>query len=340
MQRLDDYRAAMLAVFSETPDEVLEDNLQQRGSNFVSFVVDYGLGPLWHVRTGLDEFRESRMVSESLFLVHVDALKHIDTVLGSADIPYVVIKGAANRLLLYDNPAVRACHDIDLLVHPDDRVRAANALIEYGYSSAPKPQNISHQLELTSGAVTIDLHWGLLREGRLRTQPVADMLARRRRVGDVWVLDATDTLFLLLVHPAFAKHLGAWDMGLHRVADIADWLREFDANWPEVCRILELNGVSTAAWATLRWLQLLAPASMSQQLEKLMADVRPGPLRRAYLDYWLENNLSARTSGVHIIRLLGFSIFMHDRPSDALRAFRGRSRAHRRQAEDLAAFSA
>lgn len=339
MQGLDDYRTAMLAVFPETTDQMLADTLLRCGSDFETFVVDYGLGPLWHVRTGREAFYASRMLAESLFLVHVHALEHIDRVLEDADIQYVVIKGVANRLLLYENPAVRACHDIDLLVHPDDRVRAANALMQNGYDGNPKTQNISHELELYSGAVTVDLHWGLLREGRLRQQPVADMLTRRRRVHDVWMLDENDALFLLLVHPAFAKHLGGWDMGLHRVADIVDWLLKFEIDWPQVCHRLESNGVTAAAWATLRWLQLLAPASMQGQLEELMSDIQPGRLRRAYLDAWLKNNLSARTSRAHWARLLGFSVFLHDTPGDVVRAFVGRSQARRRQSEDLAAFS-
>jgi len=329
----------MLATVAETPGTALVSALDASGQNFASFIVDHGLGPLWHVRTGRDEFHASRMAAESLYLVQRHALANVDAALSKADIRYAVIKGAANRLLLCDNPAVRACHDIDLLVDPVDRVRAAEVLMEHGYEATPKSQNISRELELSQGAVTLDLHWGLLREGRLRQQPVADMLARRRRVSDMWMLDEVDAFFLLLVHPAFAKHLAGWDMGLHRAADILHWLRIHNVDWPEVCRLLDSNGVSTAAWATLRWLQLLTPASVAAQLEEMMADIRPGRLRRAYLDFWLRNNLSARTSSMHWARLFGFSVFLHDTPGDALRALVGRYRARRRQAEDLAAFS-
>ena len=58
-----------------------------------------------------------------------------------------------------------------------------------------------------------------------------------------------DTLFILLVHPAFAKHLAGWDMGLHRVMDPLIFLRtqDFDANL--MLRLLQDNGVSAAAWA-------------------------------------------------------------------------------------------
>ena len=201
MTRLDDYRSAMLATVAETPNAALVSALDIGGQEFASFVVDHGLGPRWHARTGGEAFHASRMAAESLYLVQLHALENLDVALGKADIRYVVIKGAANRLLLCENPAIRACHDIDLLVHPDERVRAAEVLMELGFEASPKLKTLGHELELSMGAVTLDLHWGLLREGRLRQEPVADMLARRRRISGVWMLHEVDAFFLLLVHP-------------------------------------------------------------------------------------------------------------------------------------------
>ena len=60
MTRLDDYRSALRAGFAEVTDQALERTLDGRGEDFVAFIVDHGLGPLWHVRTGRAGFRESR----------------------------------------------------------------------------------------------------------------------------------------------------------------------------------------------------------------------------------------------------------------------------------------
>ena len=338
MSRLDDYRSAMLAVFSEIPREVLEDVVDAHSADFVSFVVDHGLGPLWHTRSGRQEFYASRMAAESLYLAQQGALEGIDAVLSEAGVQYAVIKGAANRLLLCENAAIRACHDIDLLVCPEERVHATTVLIENGYAATPKLQNISHELELSKGAVNVDLHWGLLREGRLRNEAVTEMLERRRRLEGVWMLHEDDSLFLLLVHPAFAKHLAGWDMGLHRVADIIDWLNTQAVNWADVRESLARNGVQSAAWATLRWVQMLAQPHMSTELEAMLADIQPGRLRRAYLDRWLHADLSARLSSMHWARLFGFSLFLHDTAGDARRALKGRHNARIRQEADLAAF--
>ena len=339
MGRLDDYQSALLAANPETSDATLARAQDSGGPEFASFVIEHGLGPVWHARTKLEEFRESRLAAEGMFLAQEKALRDIDESLDAAGIQYAAIKGAATRLVLFQNPAIRACHDLDLLVNPEDRQRVASALIVAGFTAVPQEKSISRELVLSRGVVDVDLHWGLLREGRLRTDCTAEMLAGRQRVENVWMLNAEDATFVLLVHPAFAKHLEGWGMGMHRVADIMGWLRTQTFDWPKVLERLERNGVQTAAWATLRWVDLLTKDHRVPRLEEIIDQLKPGPLRRAWLDFWLRHDLSSRASRIHWVRLLGFSMFLHDRPGDALRAFRGRRAARRRIAEDLAAFS-
>jgi hypothetical protein len=338
MSRLDDYRSALLVAFPDVAREVLDSVLGQGGSQFASFIIDHGLGPMWHERTKREEFRESRLSAEALFLAQRHALEEIDRVLDGAGIQYAVIKGAASRVLLYANPAIRACYDLDLLVRPVDRVHTAAALIKAGFVAQPVARSISRELVLSKHVVDVDLHWGILREGRLRTDPTDDMISRRRRESGVWMLDANDAIFVHLVHPAFAKHLAGWDMGLHRVVDIVAWLNTQSFNWEIVHTQLAENGVRAAAWATLRWAELLSQQHSIPELEKLMSDLFPGRLRKAWLNSWLSNDLSARMSKRHLARLLGFSLFLHDLPGDAMRALEGRRRAYRRSDSDIAVF--
>jgi hypothetical protein len=338
MTRLDDYRFALLATFADVSDAELAAALESGGPDFVSFIVDHGLGPLWHERTGRGEFHESRLSAEALYIAQEHALKEIDEVLEAAGIEYAVIKGAASRLLLYANPANRACYDIDILVRLKDRVRAATVLVEEGFVAVADARNISRELTLSRGAVDIDLHWGLLREGRLRFDPTTEMLTRRRRCKNIWMLCPEDSLFLFLVHPAFSKHLAGWGMGLHRVADIALWFDSQNFDRQAVCEQLESNGVRAAAWATLRWVELLTEAYSPRGLDAMQAQICPGRLRSAWLDRWLRADLAERTSGAHWARLLGFSLFLHDTPADAMRALAGRRQAHRRSNADLDAF--
>jgi hypothetical protein len=339
MSRLDKYRAALQVADPAVGREALCRTLEAQGPAFALLVVDHGLGPLWHERTGRDEFRGSRLAAEALFLAQQEALRTIGGVLTDAGIEHAVIKGAANRERVYANPALRACHDLDVLVRPEDRLAATSALMKAGFVPSPDERSISREIVLSGQRVDVDLHWGLLREGRLRIDPIADMLARRRRSGDMWVLADDDALFLLLVHPAFAKHLDAWEMGLHRVLDLLEWLRRRAMDWPAVRARLERAGVTTAAWATLRWVDLLAVGQQPDVLATMLGDLEPGELRSAWLDRWLQADLPARTAGARWLRLLAFSAFLHDTPQDALRALAGQRRAARRQEADLEAFS-
>jgi hypothetical protein len=337
MPRLDAYRRTMLAAFSTVSKQELRESLDSGGPNFASFIIDHGLGPLWHERTGRDEFRDSRMTAEVIGLTQEQALREVDAALSEVEIEYAVIKGAANRLLLYENPAIRACHDIDLLVRYEDRVRAALALVDAGFVAKPEAQNISHELVLSRDTVDLDLHWGLLRAGRLSCMSAEEVLGRRRKC-DVWMLSAEDAFFMLLVHPAIAKHLDGWEMGMHRVVDIVVWLDKQSFDWSIVRERLEQNGVRTAAWATLSWVKLLIGRHGSAELDLMLADLQPGLLRRRWLGWWLRNDLSARFSRFHWFRLIGFSILLHDNLGAAQRAIAGRRRARKQQKSDLAVF--
>jgi len=338
MSRLDTLRLALRVADPAVTPEQLCRVLDEQGSRFVSFVVDHGLGPLWHQRSGREEFRDSRMAAEALFLVQQAALEEVDLVLAAAGIEHAVIKGAGVRLLAYDAPALRACHDLDVLVRHEDRLGAAAALGRVGFAPAPEKRSISREIVLSGRHVDIDLHWGLLREGRLRGDMIPGMLDRRQRARGTWVLSDDDAMFLFLVHPAFAKHLDSWDMGLHRIVDIVEWMRRRECDWPAVRERLADNGVRCAGWATLRWVDLLAGQFAPAGLASMLADLRPGALRSRWLDHWLGADLSARTAGVHWLRLLAFSAFLHDTPWDVLRAYAGRRRAHRRSEADLNAF--
>jgi hypothetical protein len=338
MNRLDDYRSAMLAAFPDVQDETLAELVDNGGRDFVGLVTDHGLGPLWHERTGRDEFRQSRLLAEAMFLAQERALGEIESLFSSATIDYAVIKGAANRLAYYQAPAVRASFDLDLLVRPSDRVRAAEILAQAGYVARPNRHNIGHELVLSRDTVDVDLHWALLRQGRLRHDPTDLFLTRRRRIADAWMLNAEDSLFMLIVYPAFAKHLAAYGMGLHRVVDIVRCLSAGGFDWQRVSGELGDCGVKVAAWAALRWVELLVPTQSIDGLSDMLADLRPGLRRRAWLDYWLRNNLSERVADRHWLRLLAFSPFLHDRPGDAIRGLSGRYRARRRTHDDLDAF--
>lgn len=338
MTSLDIYRLALEAASADAGDAALGRLLAASDDGFATFAIAHGLGPLWHARSGHEMFREARMAAEALYLAQEAALLEITAALDATAVPHAVFKGGANRLLLYDPPALRACYDLDILVTPGDRVRAARVLADLGYRASPDPANISRELVLSRAPVDVDLHWSLLREGRVRGDNAEALLSRRRRHAGMWMLDPDDAFFVLLVHPAFGKHLSSWNMGLHRVADIIFWLRTQAIDWPLVRERLRDAGVRTAAWATLRWVRMLAEGDTPAAVEEMLWDLRPARWRCRWIEGWLERDLPRRYVGKPWFRQLGFTTLLHDSPADAWRAAYGRYRAWRRRDSDMAVF--
>lgn len=331
-------RRALLPVFSGETRADLKRVLTEEGPPFEALILAHQLGPLWHARAGADQFRANRHHATLVYMKQKATLGELDALFADNGITYAVMKGAATRELIYDDPALRICSDIDILVARNQRVEAARILVASGYRLDVDPGVVSHEVVLSKDIVAFDLHWDILRPGRTRVPVTDPMLARRRRHDGWWMLSDNDALFLMLAHAAFAKHVSTSQAGLHRVADIALWWQRRDVDWPAVREQLSAHGLKTAAWAVLSWVRLLSPESFGATLEGPIASVRPGGLRAAYLRTWLNRDLSARLAKHHAVRLFGFSGFLHDRPSDAYRALGGWRRAREMAAKDASAF--
>lgn len=326
------YRSALKVAEPNLPNGALISTLQDGGAHFQDLVTQSGLAPFWHNRTNISELHAIRMAAEAQYMAQSRALLELAVALDTASIRYVVIKGAANRELLYTNPALRQCADLDVLVRFEDRLRAAQALMDIGFVPAPDPLSIGREIILSKGTVDIDLHWGLLRDGRLRVNLEDEMLDRRITNGKFSTLAPEDGYFLLLVHPAFAKHISSREMALHRVLDILEWHRTVPTDRAAVLRLCDRTGTVTAAWAVLRWLELLTG-------EPCWIDApHVGRCRRAYLDFWLRNDLSGMLESVHPVRLLLLTAFFHDTAPDMLRALFGRLGNMRQRRADIAPF--
>lgn len=327
--------------------EALRAALAEGGTAFLEFVVAQDLGPLWH-RTpqshGLREslppasvavLRAARMSAALGYLAQRAALEKLDALFGAEGIPYVAMKGAHVRECVYPDPALRPASDIDLLIAPTDRRRAARVLIDAGFTVHADPATISHEATFSQGLVDIGLHWHMLRPGRTRVELTGELLARRQRVNGLWGLSDADTLFLMLTHPAFAKYVCSPNMGLARVADFLLWINQRPVDWPGVLRLLGRAGLRTAAWTLLTWFRMVAPADAHATLDGWIESVRPGRLRVAYLRQWLARDLPTRWLDRPWLIQLGFTLPLHDRPGDVLHALAGLRRARRSRARDI-----
>ena len=113
------------------------------------------------------------------YLHHVEGpkwLSHAGAIL--EDIPFLVLKGVALRELIYGGDgAIRPVHDLDIFVHPFQRVRAFSMFLTAGYRlEQPRAQarslshgeggrknylSLSPSIGLMKGASRVDLHWAL-----------------------------------------------------------------------------------------------------------------------------------------------------------------------------------
>jgi hypothetical protein len=333
-------RAALLPAFHHIDSADLSRALADGGPALESLILKQQLGPTWHARTHAKPFAESRSHAAMLYMRQAAAQREIDQTFARHGIRYALFKGAATRDLIYDDPSVRICYDIDVLVAPDQRTDAARALVDAGYRLRVDPAVASHEVALQRDLVSIDLHWELLRPGRTPASLTTELLSRRRQHDGRWILSEADALFVLLVHPAFAKHLSTSQMGLHRVADVAQWLQKHHVDWAALRQALESSGLKTAAWTMLSLVRMLSSPEFARSLDDPLRSLRPAPARAAYLNTWLSLDMSARLSNLHAARLIGLSVFLHDQPSGAWRALRGWQQSREARSRDAAVFDA
>jgi hypothetical protein len=338
---------ALLPAAAQTDPAACHDALVNGGTHLLDRILTQDLGALWHhslQSNGLldsmppdtiDALRQARMSAAVGYLAQRATLDRLDRLFETAGIPYAMMKGAHVRECVYPDPALRPASDIDILIAPADRRRAARVLLGTGYTVHAEPGNISHEATFSHGAVDIDLHWHILRPGRTRIELTTELLARRQRVNGLWGLSDDDTLFLMLTHPAFAKYVCSPNMGLARVADFLLWIHKRPIDWPAVLQLLERAGLKTAAWTMLTWFRMLAPSDAHATLDDWMKTVCPGSLRAAYLQQWLLHDLPSRWLDRPFLIQFGFTLALHDRLGDALHALRGLRQARRNRQRDM-----
>lgn len=312
--------------------------------DFAAFLIQQGLAPMWskmltessYKNTLSEQFisalHQSRIHAAGSYLIHRHSLAKINETLEHAAVPYVVYKGAHSREYLYTEPALRPAIDIDILVPENAKVDAIKALLGKGYSLVPQAKNISHEITLTKGATSIDLHWDILRPGRTRIPMTQQLLEGQKKYPGYWGMSDAASLFVMLVHPIFAKYSTAPQAALMRSVDLDKLLARKDTDYSTVIKYLDIAGLKTAAWITLTWHKILTGSAPSPML---MSATKPGIVRRKYFGAWLRNNLSSRFSEHSLLIQSGLTLPAHDRFRDALRATKQAKGFKRSQQTDL-----
>ena len=100
--------------------------------------------------------------------VRTRVVTDVDCAMAQAEVPFLVLKGAALAHLVYGDPRLRPMRDVDLLIRKADAGRALDALMRCGFSPCgttvpARHHHLRGMAKTTEGAtVTIELHHELM----------------------------------------------------------------------------------------------------------------------------------------------------------------------------------
>ena len=322
----DELRAAVQGLSEqeehELPALILEQKLQSFWLEALSSHPDL---PFSHANR--EWLRQQCLKTTLHYLGQKKALLELDRILAAAAIPYVIIKGAHIREVIYPNPAWRPSADIDLLVSPQDTFKAVQVLCAQGYTLVANLANVSHEASLTRDTTCLDLHWHIMRPGRTRIDLTGLFLQSRRRCEYFWALDDELTLLVLLTHPVFTEYSTGPQSAIVKLVDLKRWITQRDIDWQRLLTHLAAAGLKTAAWITATFLADLTGCRLPNAVYEA---IRPANPRRFLLQQWLNLNLSSRFAAHPVIPKYIFTLLAHDSLQDMFRFIRI-FRATRRQ---------
>ncbi len=292
-----------------------------------AFIEKNFLGPLWLEVTEKDlisniwtaEWRDRLQTQYRNILIEyarqLITIRSITKILDSYSIEHAVFKGAHIRESVYVNPPARHSCDIDLLVAEKDKNTVINLLQKEGFELRALPENITHEVSLIKNQIDLDLHWHIMRPGRVPKSLTGDFLKNRIRQKGYWSLNNDDNLFIMLTQPIFNKYLSLPRSSLKLFLDLIFWL-EKPVSWDKVYLLLHKTGLLSAAWITLEYLQLLSGLTPPQSFVNKLT---PHPLKQWYLRQWIHNDLPSRFVNNRMIPKLFFTLFAHDGFKDVIR---------------------
>jgi hypothetical protein len=213
--------------------------------------------------------------------------------LRAAGIESVALKGPAFACWLYGDAGMRRFADLDLLIHPSDRVRALESLRAAGYS-LPGGITMAAARTVYAGVgawplghareVGVDLHWtaqaarfgSALDTGAVLRDSTAVAIGGE----EIRIPSATHTATLALLHAA--KH--TWS-SLELVLAIAHLLRREDVDWSRVHQLSAGAGAWNGSAAGLALAVELFEVELPPELRRRVDSAAVRPLVGAALAF-------------------------------------------------------
>ena len=269
----------------------------------------------------MDKLHQDKLNAVAIYMLQSHTLEKIHHLFSSAGIPYVVFKGAQVRELVYTEPALRPSSDIDILIKGHTRDHAIQILTQAGMQASINPDNYSHECTFMDGNVAVDLHWHILRPGRIAPGISDELVNAPAKINSFFGMNNTATIFVLLVHPAYTRYVCNPYASLIRVVDLVRLFRKLEVDWEQVIELASRAHARTAAWSILFWLNHLVENKLAQEV---MSQLAPPRIKRSYLEFWIRNNLPFRLESRKMLMHLAFTLVLHDSINDAVTAIKYR----------------
>ncbi len=308
----DDTRTARLARLSTADwDRLIEQSARHRLAPLLYQRLKR-LGPGTGIPAGiLQALREAYLGSAARSMRLGHELEQVVTALQADDIPVIALKGAHLAEVVYGNAALRPMSDIDLLVRRMDLSRAADRMLEIGYSSWQSVGAKQAHLPpfVKPGATCIEIHWSIARPTSPFRIDVDGLWSRARPtvIAGVkpLVLSPEDLLLHVSLHASFQHRFA---LGLVPFCDISATLQYYQAemDWEEVGLRARHWGAGKCAYLTLHLARQLLAAPVPDDVLKALEPTDLDPRFAA----WAKERIFSRpgeTVSVHheVARLWG-----------------------------------
>jgi hypothetical protein len=199
-----------------------------------------------------NNFRNAFLAEELIRLLHI---------FSNAEIPAIPLKGIALAQLVYGDPALRACADLDILVPRELAPESFRVLQCQGYDSEAKTPFFANLLLRTGKecefrrhtggfAFLIDLHWGFLWGGKSESRLIETIWAKAypSKLFGAPAFEVFPEWQVVLLAAHAARH--EWH-GLKWLVDIHDLCCSKIINWNQVDEIVTELGCRQPVTLTL-----------------------------------------------------------------------------------------
>ncbi|PIE81586.1 MAG: hypothetical protein CSA11_04420 [Chloroflexi bacterium] len=270
---------------------------KQKIQQLAEWLIEQGLGALAYGRCAESELALRRCLQGDMFSAAAESsmkqeqLKQILQGLAQAEIPVVLLKGAALSLTVYEDPAWRTMSDVDLWLPANAMAKAAQVMVDLGYTMQGKEERPFALQQLSRGEIQwvlpqqmeslIEFHWSpysgwwLVRTAAVNDTGIWTRQENLPEQTNVGQMAPEDIVIHLAVHTAVNHQFGL--SALRSLVDIALTANKREVDWNIVAKRARAWRVSIAVYIVL---DLLAQLIGVEGIETSLTPLRPSKLRR------------------------------------------------------------